>query len=542
MSEKSVNALPPKPPIPATSQAKSKLKTFQFVTGQPEQAEGNGDEEVGTESRAASAREATNHNAAENKSQLLTLATSDNTTDKATTATPQLPKANTYPCTPGMRLPLEDLIGNFDESAHNVEPTTVSPEEHIGWIPNSSSALLTPNRKRKRARSSSPSCPNTSSQRQETSTFLAGAAQQPEKETQEMDATTDLWNRYGTGRQEDNNSHLPGLSHLMFQASPRPLETPAKNAGLRRWASTGNDWPTSKSKRRRTNGKGTIVLWQDEQAAEPGGKSKVAAMVDKIQETLASQNLANSNSSHAKRIEGPSSSSPLPDVGAADSFDSGPAVSPLHTKQDVVPKSIAVPLSKPTTGTRGATGQKLYQNSKSSQRDYRHGQPPDAVISAPLHLQSKAPLPAYKRPSIKRTQSSDTSQCRKVPAQAQTTVRAADEELNYFGDDLDLTAEDLDELMSQPQPVDENSLPEQRQFALHPARNDTSAEQPRETAQANKGTLQAAQAMPLDDLDDDDEFGCNELDEDLLAQVEMKATQAFRASHPQSKPSSVKSR
>ena len=75
--------------------------------------------------------------------------------------------------------------------------------------------------------------------------------------------------------------------------------------------------------------------------------------------------------------------------------------------------------------------------------------------------------------------------------------------------------------------------------------DNTNVEKQEVTVQAKDVTAQVYQIVQLDDYggdDDDDEFGDNDLDEDLLVQVEMKATQAFRASHLQSKTSFVKNR
>lgn len=442
-------------------------------------------------------------------------------------APPQLPHAQTFPCTPGTKLSLEDLIGNVDEIPKQAVPTEVSPEEHIGWIPNSSSDLLTPNRRRKRARSSSPSCPNTSSQRQEASMFFTATAAQADNTTPDADPAADLWQRYAAGRQTDNASLLPDLGAVAFQGSPRPLETPAKNGVFRRWASTGNDWPNS-NKRRKMNGKSSVNVWQADQAADSGVKSKVAAMVDKLQETLASQNLANAEAKQAGRIEGPSSSSPLPETGAADSFNTTCAESPLHSKQAPLPQNAAVartnsaPLQATEPVERSSQGQ---HNVNSAARPV---QQLESTISAPLHLQSKAPLPAYKRPAITRAPSATLQQ--RVTA-APTPPINANFDLDEFGDELELTAEDLDELMTQPPPLHQRPLHQIPPHPDPPPQRQISFEElvPQVNAQTRHGN--ACHPIQIDDYDgDDDEFGCGDIDEDALAQVEINATQAYRAS------------
>lgn len=448
----------------------------------------------------------------------------------ATKAPPQLPQAQTFPSTPGTKLPLEDLIGNFEEETTAPEPAEVSPEEHIGWIPNSSSNLLTPNRKRKRARSSSPSCPNTSSQRQEASVFFAGSVAQAETNTPEADPAADLWQRYGAARQADGAPNLPDLGAIAFQGSPRALETPAKTGVFRRWASTGNDWPSSKNKRRRVNGKSSISLWQGGQGTESGIKSKMAAMVDKLQESLASQNLANPPAKATVRIEGPSSSSPLPETGAADSFNTTAAESPLQSKQGPAVANTTLPAMD--MGCLATDAPKAPAKSSQSERHNTVNAgshlPVESVISAPLHLQSKAPLPAYKRPSITRTPSADQQQHAEPPAPAVSTVTS---DFDEFGDELDLTAEDLDEIMTQPPPLHQRPL---HQIPAHPdppPARPLSFEELHPQANAQDRARQACQPIQIDDFDDDDdEFGCADIDDAALVQVEMNATQAFRAS------------
>ncbi|KAF2209804.1 hypothetical protein CERZMDRAFT_122041, partial [Cercospora zeae-maydis SCOH1-5] len=206
----------PRAAIPATSEAKTKLKAFSFTASQPKEQP----------AQTAKSEQGSGNGSRKNSSM---------------NSTPQVEQSNSFPCTPGARLPLEDLIGNCDEVKQD-EEVLRSPEERIGWIPNSSSELLTPNRrKRKRAKSSSPSCPGSSSQPQGVSTQTAN--QNSVGRTPAADPAADLWQRYASGRPSEEQMKAPENTFI-FQASPRPLETPIKSGGLRRWASTGNDWPS----------------------------------------------------------------------------------------------------------------------------------------------------------------------------------------------------------------------------------------------------------------------------------------------------------
>lgn len=527
LSEASPNIAPAKPPIPPTRQAKSKLKAIQFIAGQPEEAptedgeQGSEDKEMAQED-SEGMRVATVHKSSTfGASSAPKRGTEATTSSQSASKTPQLPHANTFPCTPGARLPLEDLIGNFDESARKPEPKEQSPEEQLGWIPNSSSSLLTPHRKRKRAKSSSPSCPTTSSQRQEASAFFVGNGTQGDKRSPEADPTADLWQRYGAGKDSVDGLKVPDFSHLI-QASPRPLETPVKNAGLRRWASTGNDWPSSKNKRRRTDSRTSMSVWKGEQQTETCGKSKVATMVEKLQESLATQKLAQSVSKPAMSVEPPSSSSPLPEVGL-ESCGNVPSASPLQARQQQ-PVSRAAPSAVPRPPQpRLDTRKPVYISSDGPapvDNNMRDVQLPDVVKPAPLHLQSKAPLPAYRRPAMARAPSNSGRQYPvKFTSEPAPVLPAVTEDFDEFGDAFDLSAEDLDELVSQ-KPLEQRSLHE---IPPHPN------PPPQQQSVLDQGD---ASVLPQTVIDvDDDEFGDDDLDEDTLAEAEFSATQAYRASH-----------
>ncbi|TKA58647.1 hypothetical protein B0A55_12531, partial [Friedmanniomyces simplex] len=457
LDERDRNAALAKSAIPATSQSKTKLKAFQFAPAQPEQ-----DDEAPVQAEASEEQDNSevpvddmtsniqgNSSSAPEKS--AGPAISSQAAAGLSALIPQLPHANTFPCTPGARLALEDLIGNFDENVRKPPKLECSPEEQLGWIPNSSSTLLTPHRKRKRAKSSSPSCPATSSQRQEASMFFAANGTQGEKRTPDADPTKALWQTYGAGKDTEGALKLPDFSHLVAQASPRPMETPFKSAGFRRWASTGNDWPTSKNKRRRMDSRTSVGVWRDEQQTDANGKSKVAKMVEKIQETLATQKLAHATSTEPAEAEAPSSSSPLPETTEASHAAN---MSPLQVKQQppVWPKPTGT-VRMPQAAVTAATARNIPSDGPVLER---HAAlvlqtAPDLVKPTPLHLQSKAPLPAYKRPSISRTTSSSGRQYpTKQPSQPPPPAPApVINDIDEFGDDFDLTAEDLDELASQ---------------------------------------------------------------------------------------------
>jgi hypothetical protein len=107
-------------------------------------------------------------------------------------------------------------------------------------------------------------------------------------------------------------------------------------------------------------------------------------------------------------------------------------------------------------------------------------------------------------------------------------------EFDEFGDDLELSAEDLQELMTQPPPLHQRPL---HQIPAHP---NPPLQQKIDAGTGSAGDTGhpglAKQLIVLDEFDDDDdEFGCNDFDEVALAQAELSATQAIRASLPRYK-------
>lgn len=541
LSSVSHNTRTPKSTIPATSQSKSKLNAFKFVGNESNDAQENETQEGERLKVAEDVQDTPEHGKGEmdaaqpDPRDAETKASQSASEIDLPSKTPQLAHANTFPSTPGMRIPLEELIGSFDESTKKVQQPQESPEEHIGWIPNSSSTLLTPNRKRKRARSSSPSCPTTASQRHHPS----GSAAQAEKRTPEADPAAALWNQYASNKDQDGHgeSRPPDFGHLVFEGSPKALETPAKGAGFRRWASTGNDWPTSRTKKRRTNTRTGINLWQDAEIVESAGRSKVSAMVDRIQESLATQRLASSETKPAVRISAPSSSSPLPEVGALDPPLRPAAASPLQSRQQSKPQRLDVPQATRAPALTTSGDRDGRDNAEGANGDRALDLPGDSFRPTRLHLQSKAPLPAYKRPSITRSASNDgrISQLAPPPAAPAALPPKGDIlDADEFGEDFDLSAEDLDELMDGQPPLHQRPL---NQIPPHPDPPPARAFDPAQRHEATaSGKGQAHQPIVVNDFDDgdDDEFACDDIDEASLAQAEFSATQAFRASHPQS--------
>jgi len=412
------------------------------------------------------------------------------------------------PSTPAMRLPLADLIGNAEDALRRPVQKEDSPEEQLGWIPNSSNSALTPGQRRKRAHSSSPCA---SSQNEISNHFamrepLDIQAMQQSLRTPHADPAADLWNRYAVSRNSDETPsgiHIPSFAHLLNDSSPHALpRTPGGSVGgLRRWASCGMEWPTSKAKKRRTNGvfrdQQDDVLESRESAKQHLTKvSRVGMLVEQMQATLAQP-------SDKHRKDGPSSSSPLPERGV---FGDGPVISPINQSQrharqhDTQHDNVGV----------GGSQNYLSQHSQRNAAD-------DNVLPT------------------------DSASQNFVNAQAHSTrLEPIDEDFgdvdfDDFEDDMDITAEDLDAavplFVGQPSQSNRQRLSPEPQLVP-----------PKMAAQGNTTAKSAPSIKPVPltthddeddeygDLDEDDEFGDLDVDEDSFAAAEVAATQAYHAS------------
>ena len=226
------------------------------------------------------------------------------------------------PQTPASRIPLADLIGNTEDAWKCPLPVS-TPLDYVRWESRLSSSEATGSqhqtqRGKKRARSSSPG----SSQADKRSLYSASKdiidleTAQKSTKTPQNDPAADLWSRYTSGVKLDTKN--PSLfAHLSPSSPQTPESNGSKDSALRRTASCGVAWPTSKSKKRRTETKASYdrtrgvfaAAKQQILAPELPKQSRVGLLVEKIQETL-------SRRDHDD-VEEPSSSSPLPDRGRA---------------------------------------------------------------------------------------------------------------------------------------------------------------------------------------------------------------------------------
>ena len=216
------------------------------------------------------------------------------------------------PSTPATRLPLADLLGQGNDTMKRPSHAVISPAEQIIWVPTASPGdvqpKVTPNRKRKRAKSSSPASSQTDTPNLPLEANTARQTVAPR--TPQADPAVDLWNRYAVNANANESTGSKGrvLASLIRDASPKSSATAGSVGGLRRWASCGIEWPTSRSKRRKM--KNVIAQRPPDDESYMGDaakQSRVSELLERMKETLARP--------HEESPKGPSSSSPLPEIG-----------------------------------------------------------------------------------------------------------------------------------------------------------------------------------------------------------------------------------
>lgn len=171
------------------------------------------------------------------------------------------------PQTPGNRLPLADLIGNAEDAFNLAPGQEFTPEDRVIWqhVPVSSNpdsvsqASATRGKKRRRHSSSPSSSPLADNPKHGHQEPFDMQSFQTLLKTPQTDLVTDLLNNY-VGKSTlngDGDLPPPHLSNLL----PSSPHTPASarmsrdpSSGLRRSISCNAEWPTSNTKRRRTDG------------------------------------------------------------------------------------------------------------------------------------------------------------------------------------------------------------------------------------------------------------------------------------------------
>lgn len=476
------------------------------------------------------------------------------------------------PSTPAMRLPLSDLIGMPEERIVS-QPKETPAKEEVLWMhnatPSSSRPNVTPIRKRKRGKSSSPASSQPEPASLSREPFDVQRLQQSLK-TPQADPAADLWSRYAHGNDgTDSHDKSTAFAHLLRDPSPGSSATKGSISGLRRWASCGVEWPVSATKNKRRR----VLPREDEPSEDSPGehedgspkKSKVGLLLERMKESLSKP--------PEKIPAGPSSSSPLPERTVNERIINEETDAPSHpltaVREEESPAEES-PVSQQFKGTpRGSAGVRKSQASSSEYGDddidfdmleeiestavVTHSEPKLPVQYLPtiaeeqpasLPIQRTISLPRYQPPKCQQNQPQAPARNQaqvplpareqpQVPTrfQAQAPLRRQPQpqapfrpptiiapmkpqpvEDEFGDDDDDLFAEDFELVASAYESQATKSLTQQvAQQVAAPSRADG---------------LTIKQAV---EILSDDEFGDDDIDDGLFAAAEMAATQAFQA-------------
>ncbi|OAX84971.1 hypothetical protein ACJ72_00651 [Emergomyces africanus] len=239
------------------------------------------------------------------------------------------------PQTPAHRIPLADLISNTEEAFSKAPGKVITPEDRVFWKHDpcntdprdDSGSPIT--RGIKRHRSASP----TSSPLGVDSRINSSNPQPFQKllKTPQHDIAADLWSKYigkgtGTGK-PGGDAPIPRFAHLMSSSpqTPAAIRAGKDSSTLRRSNSCNVYWPTSNTKRRRTDDEQQTVdrvrdIFAGSRSSLLGAatskSSKIRLLVGKIQGTLLK--------SPREEMSGPSSSTPLPERSNMAEFSRSP--------------------------------------------------------------------------------------------------------------------------------------------------------------------------------------------------------------------------
>jgi DNA replication ATP-dependent helicase Dna2 len=499
--------------MPST-QARTKLKAFQFIEGAPTVATTKKEREAEKENHSAVLGKASTTDGMKR-----TLQTAKDTGKAAATPKPATSKTCPPPSTPSMkRLPLADLVGNIDDSSRHAPQPVVSPEEQLVWRGSQPMNTPLPRKNKKRARSSSPVAPS-----QEDHT-LDGARK--DLTTPQADPAMELWTRYTSNKGTPSANKSVAFAHLINESSPRSSVAAGSVSGLRRWASCGHEFPASNRKRRRTHGvfQGENDRTEDVFATAPSsdgmmlgqqGKSNIASMVQRMKECVKSQPRISSQL--------PSSSSPFPDTGDR---HAGSAGSPLQrrvqeqemrtseTMEEEVYEELEEELYEDNVEEDMPIDRPEPERCSASSDDFGDDDFDDMVDALDVSPQEVGHLEQAVQPTSYVTIPTEPIQPprEQVPVVAQDDADS-DDEFGMDGDEDEFAA-DLEQVAS-----------------LYDTRPTLSPSQKAASAAADIGshtaTRMSAPTTPVINLvddEDDDEFG-DEIDADVFAAAEVAATQ-----------------
>ncbi|KAK5004814.1 DNA replication endonuclease-helicase Dna2, partial [Cryomyces antarcticus] len=327
---------------------------------------------------------------------------------------------------------------------------------------------------------------------------------------------------------------LPTFAHLIDAPSPHSsaVSPGGSVGGLRRWASCGIEWPTSKTKRRKTAGAfrrdpddECAELTEEPAAADGATKlSRVGLLIERIQETLVKP--AASDVTMA-----PSSSSLLSETFA---HHPAPPDSPL---QKLVGVAGEVNEDSGTDDLQQSPIEPRIMDHEKSQQPMSSdfgGEDIDLETIQEIEQTNGVTRPEYQsRPTsacalnAEETQYHDASDVLAPEETIKEPLVVQEDDSDEFGGDDDLDVTDLENVVS---------LYDKRPD-LSPTRSATAGSQ-----EPQRGSPIEASSHPGQDChvesggSSDDEFGGDDIDDEQFAAAELAATQSYRASAASEQP------
>jgi DNA replication ATP-dependent helicase Dna2 len=439
---------------------------------------------------------------------------------------PELVERRIPPSTPAPRLPLADLLGNV--TGRSVMAMNITPEEHVLWVhaqtPGSSQPTVTPARKRKRAKSSSPA-----SSQQDQSNFFPNHQEAVTAEkmhnlfnTPQADPAADLWQRYANGTEGPVADKSAAFAHLIRDSSPKSPASAGSVGGLRRWASCGVEWPQSATKRRRVSRRFEELPQHEEVETDSTSKvSKVGALLERMKETLTKPAL--------QVPEGPSSSSPLPDrTTVQEQEEHSPLQHRLPPIQEQDERSQNQKHSQPEQPLPNAASSDYGDDDVDTDML-------DTIDSTTRLAQSALQVPVVPIQQMEQIAAARVAQIShaiaappQVPIQKHSALQTASDE--FDDDDDDLLAVDLDQITANY--ATQHNAAQTQESLPQIASPIPRVIQSKAISATYNPPVSVPQVQPQAAVEiiSDDEFGDDDIDDEQFAAVEAAATQAYDAS------------
>ncbi|KAF2746547.1 hypothetical protein M011DRAFT_87439 [Sporormia fimetaria CBS 119925] len=436
--------------------------------------------------------------------------------------TPKLvqPAAFPPPSTPATRLPLADLVGNEEESRRYTPNPNPSPEEQLCWRGSQPVDTPVPRKNRKRTRSSSPVTASPQDLPLQTA--------RTEQETPIADPKMELWSRYTGNKGTPSANKVLNFARLINDDSPRSVTSAGDVSGLRRWASCGDEFPTSAAKRRRTKGAfrsglGKTTDTTDDIFHVPSSdgvvqgqpeKSRLADLLHRMRDSMPPK-----PQSRETTADIPSSSSPLPDTTSRIAESTGSPLQQRHSRGH--PSRVAEPAVVPMAVIQEEDSEQTLPGQSSGSSDEFGDHEFDTEMVEALDFAQSGQQASDANVT---EPAQHLAPAEELNPQSEVTVAAPP--VGNAGSDDEFGELELD---------DEFGLDDGMDFAadmehvasLYDTRTDEVAKEPPFDSVIGAPVESAAADAVIDlDGDDSDEFG-DDIDVDEFAAAEIVATQGY---------------